>query len=106
MIYDGVLNPLQRQITAKNLTTGTQYQFKVSAVNFNGESVLSDALATYACVAPIQPKKPFRVDGTTTSILIQWTSPTDDGGCPILGYKLFRDSGDSASEINIQVDPA
>jgi hypothetical protein len=55
---------------------------------------LSDALATYSCVAPAQPKKPFRADGTTTTILIKWTSPSDDGGCPILGYKLYRDSGD------------
>jgi len=52
MVYNGELNPLQRQITVRNLTTGTQYQFKVSAVNFNTESVLSDAVATYACVAP------------------------------------------------------
>jgi hypothetical protein len=70
MIYDGVLNPLQRQITAKNLTTGTQYQFKVSAVNFNGESVLSDPLSTYSCIPSSQPKKPVRIDGTTTSILL------------------------------------
>jgi hypothetical protein len=25
MVYDGELNPLQRQITVRNLTTGTQY---------------------------------------------------------------------------------
>lgn len=54
-IYDGELNPLQRQFSVKNLTTGMQYQFKVVAVNFNGESAMSDALATYSCVAPLQP---------------------------------------------------
>ncbi len=83
MVYNGELNPLQRQITVKNLTTGQQYQFKVSAVNFNGESVLSDALSTFACIAPSQPKKPERKDGTKTSIHLVWTPPADDGGCPV-----------------------
>lgn len=106
MVYDGELNPLQRQITVKNLTTGVQYQFKVSAVNFNGESVKSDALSTYSCIAPSQPKKVVRADGTTTSILLSWSSPSDDGGCPIQGYKLYRDQGDLTSEVTIPVDPS
>jgi hypothetical protein len=67
---------------------------------------MSDALSTYSCIAPTQPKKPFRADGTKTTILIKWTSPSDDGGCPILGYKLYRDSGDSVSDINIQIEPS
>jgi hypothetical protein len=106
MVYDGELNPLQRQITVRNLITGTQYQFKVAAVNFNGESVMSDAVSTYACVAPSQPKKPIRVTGTTTTILLSWTPPADDGGCPIQAYKLWRDSGSPLSDIDVQVDPS
>ena len=52
VIYDGKLNPLQRKYQVPGVVTGNQYQFKVSAVNFNGESALSDALTTYACVLP------------------------------------------------------
>lgn len=67
---------------------------------------MSDPLATYACVAPAQPKKPERKDGTKQSILLTWSAPSDDGGCPILGYKLYRDSGSPLSTVTVQVDPA
>lgn len=52
LIYNGELNSLTRSYTVSGLTTGSQYQFKVSAVNYNGESSLSTALTTYACVTP------------------------------------------------------
>ncbi len=52
LIYDGSLNPLQRSYLVQGVVTGNQYQFKVSAVNYNGESALSDPLTVYACVAP------------------------------------------------------
>lgn len=97
MIYNGDLNPLQRSYLVTNLTTGEQYQFQVSAVNFNGESALSNALVVYSCIAPSQPSLPVRTGGTSTLINLQWTPPTDDGGCPLTGYKLMRNSGGSTS---------
>jgi hypothetical protein len=54
-------------------------------------------------VAPSQPNKPTRLGGTSTSIDIGWSAPSDDGGCPISSYRLFRDDGNSGS-INTEVD--
>jgi hypothetical protein len=36
----------------ENLVPGATYNFKVSAINFNGEGALSSAIAKRSCVAP------------------------------------------------------
>jgi hypothetical protein len=48
---------------------------------------------------------PYRAGGSKTSLLLRWTQITDNGGCPITGYRLFRDDGSSGS-ISIEVDPS
>ena len=59
----------------------------------------------YACNFPAQPEPPSRISGTKTSVLLGWSQVNDNGGCPITGYHLYRDNGDSGS-ISIEVDPA
>lgn len=94
-----------REFLLTDLTTGQLYQFKVSAINFNGISVLSDTLEVYACNFPFQPEKPVRISGTKTSLLLGWSQIEDNGGCPITGYRLYRDEGDGES-ISTEVDPS
>ena len=57
---------------------GALYEFKVSAVNHNGESALSDALLVHACVAPDAPPQLERLTGDATTIT------TDALGCVCL----------------------
>ena len=73
--------------------SGVLYEFKLSALNFNGESILSDALLVRACAAPSKVTSLQRVSGDETKITLRWLEPEDDGGCPITGYQLFRNSG-------------
>jgi hypothetical protein len=90
-----------------DLTTGTFYRFKVSAYNFNGEGEMSDALETYACIAPSKMLSPTRVSSTVSSLTLEWEAPTDDGGCPVLGYAVFRNDGQGGAvdtEINTESD--
>lgn len=87
------MNALQRHFVATNLTVGTLYQFKVSAINFNGPSALSNALSVHACVLPGPASAPERIAGDRTSISLAWQAPTDDGGCGVEGYQLMRDQG-------------
>ena len=54
---------------------------------------------------PSQPMIPVRLSGTATDIELGWSAPTDDGGCPITGYKIFRDDG-AGGLISIEVDPS
>lgn len=75
------------------MVTSKEYSFRHKSVNANGDSVYSDVFKAYACVAPSAPGKPTWATSTTTSIGIAWTRTADDGGCPIIEYKLFRDDG-------------
>jgi hypothetical protein len=107
MVHNGTINALQRSFVADNLEVGALYQFKVAAVNSNGPSALSDALTVHACVAPSPPPAPTRVSGDATSITVAWEAPEDDGGCPLTGYKLMRDSGlGDTDPIAVEVDPS
>ena len=52
LIYNEGQNPLIREFNATGLKVGIMYQFKVAAINFNGDSQLSDALTKYSCQLP------------------------------------------------------
>jgi hypothetical protein len=69
---------------------------------------MSAEMTTYACVAPSKMVAPFRVTSTSSpSFTIEWTAPTDDGGCPILSYAVFRNDGENGSittEVNSDQD--
>ena len=73
IVYSSSQNALLREYELTGLTTGQLYQFKVSAINYNGESVLSDALEVYSCNFPAQPEPPGRISGTKISILLGWS---------------------------------
>jgi hypothetical protein len=105
VVYSNSQNALLREYELAGLTVGQLYQFKVSAINFNGESAQSDALEVYACEFPAQPDPPERISGSKTSLLLGWSQVADNGGCPITGYRLFRDDGDSGS-ISTEVAPS
>ena len=99
------LNPLVRHFNVTGLTTGQLYFIKVSAVNFNGESELSEPLQKYSCRLPGKPDRPFRVGGTSSSIDLRWSVPLENGGCNITGFQLYRDDG-QAGLISTEVDAA
>ena len=72
------------------VTTGNTYSLRHRSFNFNGASEYSDVLTTIACVEPAAPGKPQWITSTTTSITFIWDDPVDDGGCPVLEYKVYR----------------
>lgn len=111
-IFDGSNQPNQLQFTQSGLIPGAIYVFIVHAMNFNGLSEQSSNEFTFnACTAPISLPQPFRIDAesATDKLVIGWTQPEDDGGCPITSYEIYRDDS-MGSDVNIQVnsvnDPA
>ena len=74
-------------------------------MNENGISAQSAISTYYACAIPADLSFPSYVssDQTAKTITVSWPQPEDDGGCPILGYELYRSDGVS-SDMTIKVD--
>jgi hypothetical protein len=88
------------------VVTGKKYSFRHRSFNANGESAYSSVLETYACVSPTAPGAPTWITSTTSSISLSWVGSTDDGGCPIIEYRLFRDAGDGSGDASTEVHAA
>ena len=83
------------------------YRFKVSALVFNGEGVMSSEFLTYSCVAPTTMAGPTRVSSTSSSMTLAWTAPADEGGCTVTGYAVFTNDGLGGTvwtEVNVPMD--
>lgn len=82
---------LKTQVTG--LTPGVPYSITVSAVNYNGEGTLTSATTLMSCVAPSGVPNLIEAATTPTSVTLRWSQPSDDGGCDVSGYQIYRDDG-------------
>lgn len=83
-----------RQSTVTELTKGLAYRFKVLTFNFNQQVPTESASSLhYTCVRPKDLQAPLFVSTTSTEITLEWSDPSDNGGCPITGYYLMVDDG-------------
>ena len=83
------------------------YRFKIQAKNFNGWGTQSDVGGFFACVTPSDLDTPSIIETSSNTMTLEWTEPLDDGGCPIIGYALYRDdgiTGEPSIEINTDND--
>jgi hypothetical protein len=72
--------------TFSNLPAGTMFTFSVAAVNSAGAGVAAQiATGTFAVPGPVVITSASK-DAST--LLISWTTPTDDGGSKITGYRV------------------
>jgi len=109
LIYDGTNKPQITSQVVSGLETGSQYKFKLSALNFNGEGTMSSVYTFNACTTPSGFSAPWKSASTSSSITIAWNEPEEDGGCPITGFAVFRDDGsggDIINEVNSASDAA
>ncbi|MDD1755571.1 MAG: fibronectin type III domain-containing protein, partial [Methanomassiliicoccales archaeon] len=80
-----------------NLQPATTYYYEVRASNSIG---LGPAVSASAST-PGVPSTPSNLDGSSTgsSISITWSAPSQDGGAPILSYRVYR--GSSEDSLNL-----
>ncbi|UYV83625.1 hypothetical protein LAZ67_23001758 [Cordylochernes scorpioides] len=80
--------------TVQDLTEGTDYQFRVSAINEygRGEPLVSDTVtAKSQFEKPSAPTGPFTATNVTeSSLTLHWGPPESDGGSPVLEYVVER----------------
>jgi hypothetical protein len=81
-----------------SLTDSETYGFKIQATNAIGISIESNS-QYFACatVPSASTEAPILEAATDSSITVSWNAPSEDGGSPITGYKLYinpLDDGD------------
>ena len=87
-VLDATDHPEITSFEIDSLSTGQLYRFRYKSLNYNGESDYSNIIKAYACDIPARPEPPVIVDISLTSVTLQWTPPSDLGGCDPTGYKL------------------
>lgn len=75
-----------------SLTPVTSYSIYVRGVNDNGEGYASDTVTVSTIPVPSAPTNVSAVAGEGQAT-ITFTSPTFDGGSPIIGYKVTSNPG-------------
>jgi titin len=99
IIYDSTSTPSLTQVVVggaaglASVVSGRGYRFRLAARAFNGLAEASNIVTIHACAPPAVPSAPLLQAVTTTDATLNWTEPTSNGGCPILGYSLFVDDG-------------
>ncbi|KAK9833069.1 hypothetical protein WJX74_006307 [Apatococcus lobatus] len=87
------------------LMAGTVYITRVKAVNMVGESGWSElAECMTAASVPNQPEAPYITTSTTTSAILGWQAPCDNGA-PILHYQVECDDGAEGSYNLVYTGP-
>jgi hypothetical protein len=102
MVFSGKGAPdILTYTVTTNLTTGKSYRFYIVSENYVGlSSSASDMASIYICQAPSGLNPPTLVSSTSSQVVLNWTAPSDDGGCLITGYKIYV--GKEASSITYQ----
>jgi hypothetical protein len=90
----------QKTYTATGLVADRDYLVQVTVVTAVGESARSATLNARSCGVPATPGAPSRLSSTATSITVQWSAPADNG-CPMTGYRVYRDNNDGNADVDI-----
>ncbi|KPU74929.1 uncharacterized protein Dana_GF19006, isoform G [Drosophila ananassae] len=74
------------------LVSGNEYQFRVKAINKEGESepleTFGSIIAKDPFTVPSKPGVPEPTDWTANRVELSWLEPANDGGSPITGYLI------------------
>lgn len=75
-----------------NVTSGATYRFRYRATNFNGWGPFSDIAYILAASVPGIPAAPIYVSSTSTTTTFVFFEPSNLGGVPLTGFKLYVDT--------------
>ena len=92
--------------THTNLNNGQIIHYRVSAINDQGVGEASNVVqATVATLPATPPGAPTNLtatsSGSTTTIVLNWTTPTDTGGATVTGYKIERSANGATAWMEV-----
>lgn len=90
LVYDA--SNTEYSYTFYDLIVSQTYDIAVSAYNSIGESATT-SISEIAASVPAKMSRPTWKSSTTTTIEVEWTEPSFDGGEAVTGYEVRRDAG-------------
>lgn len=92
--------PAVTTFTDTGLANGEPYYYTVSATNSVGEGPQTEI----AACTPEGPEPPDAPAGLVVNITgrqaaLEWSAPTDDGGSPVTGYRIYRGTAPGDAEL-------
>jgi hypothetical protein len=82
--------PLKRSFTAGNLENGRRYSFRITAFNDEGEGPIGDRIDAVPLGLPSAVDDVWITEAYMGDVVIHWNPPADDGGSPVIGYRVYR----------------
>jgi fibronectin type 3 domain-containing protein len=95
LLASGVSGP---PFTDGGLVNGTQYFYKVSAVNSAGEGPVSNEASATPATVPGAPQNLVAVAGNA-SVSLSWTAPASNGGAAVTSYNVLRSTTSGAETL-------
>ncbi len=96
--FDDGISP-QAFVPIEGLTNGVQYQFRVSAINAEGPSSVSDTISATPTSKPAAPASLSATPGNS-QVTLSWTAP-NNGGSAITDYKIeYSINGNTWTTVN------
>jgi titin len=77
------------QWTHSDLVNGEEWYYKVIAVSEYGDSPPSEVVRGRPSTFPGRVKD-LRLDPSDAQVSVSWDPPSDDGGMPVLEYRIFK----------------
>ncbi|CAK9003288.1 Titin (Connectin), partial [Durusdinium trenchii] len=96
-IYRGAATSFE----SSDLATGRYYSFTVAARSAAGEGPESTVQRFLSASMPAPVRQPVLISSSCSggSLTIKWTVPEDDGGCPVIRYRILRDDVATGTEV-------
>ena len=103
-IQQGKTDAKTLNLRASKLIAGTQYMFRVFAINSIGQSAPAELKEPVTAKVPFDPPGPpvkLRAEEVTkASAMIRFESPEDDGGSPVTGYYVEKKLDGKWAKVN------
>ncbi len=100
--------PAINAFTDTNLTNGTTYYYKLTALNAVGESNLSNERSGTPAAPATTPGAPTLNSATpgNNTVSLDWSAPASDGGSAITGYRVYRSTTSGNETLLTTLGPA